>query len=94
MKKIYAEDPRNLQVLITLALTHEQYSKIPEATIYREKIASLDQWNAVNYLQLGKNYKMLGNFTKSKEMLDKILSFAVGPQGGPITEQAKKELGQ
>ncbi len=94
MKKIYADDSRNLEVLITLALTYEKYSKIPEAIVYREKIASLDQWNASNYLQLGKNYKLQGDLTKSKEMLDKILSFAVGDQGGPFAEQAKKELGQ
>ena len=94
IKKIHTDDPRNLDALITLALTYEKYNKIPEAIIYREKIASLDQWNAVNFLQLGKDYKLHGDLIKSKEMLDKILSFAIGEQGGPIAEQAKKELVQ
>jgi hypothetical protein len=31
---------------------------------------------------------------KSKEMLDKILSFSTGVVGDPIAEQAKKELSQ
>jgi len=38
---------------------------------------------------LGKDYKAQGNLVKSKEMLDKILSFA---SANPIAEQAKTEL--
>jgi len=94
IKKIHTADPRNLYALITLALTYEKYNKIQDAIIYREKVISLDPWNAVNFLQLGKNYKLQGDLIKSKEMLDKILSFAIGEQGGPIAEQAKKELVQ
>jgi hypothetical protein len=59
-----------------------------------KKMVKLDPWNAVNYLQLGKDYKLQGNLIKSKEMLDKILSFSTGVVGGPIAEQAKKELSQ
>lgn len=94
IKKIYANDPRNLEALLILASACEQNSRIPEAIIYREKIAYLDQWNAPNYLQLGRNYKLQGDLTKSKQTLDKLLSFATGLQGGPWAEQAKKELTQ
>ena len=92
VKKIYMDDPRNLDAITTLALMYENLDKIPDAIEYRLKISELDPWNAVNYLQLGKDYKAQGNATMSKEMLDKILSFAVGAEGGPVAEQAKKEL--
>jgi O-antigen ligase len=88
-KKILADDPRNLDALNGLALTSEQLNKIPDAIIYREKMAKLDPWNAVNYLELGKDYKAQGNLVKSKEILDKILTFA---SNNPIAEQAKTEL--
>jgi hypothetical protein len=41
---------------------------------------------------LGKDYKAQGDLVKSKEMLDKILSFAKGPNADPIIEQAKVAL--
>jgi len=92
VKKIHAQDPRNLDTINALALTYESLNKIPEAITYREKMAKLDQWNAVNYLLLGKDYKAQGDLVKSKEMLDKILSFAKGPNADPIIEQAKVAL--
>jgi O-antigen ligase len=93
-RKIYMDDPRNLDAINGLALTSEQLNRIPDAIIYRLKMTELDPWNAVNYLELGKDYKVLGDFAKSKEMLDKIMSFAAGVHGGPIVEQAKIELAQ
>ena len=89
VKKIHANDPRNLDAINGLALTSEQLNQIPEAIMYREKMAELDPWNAVNYLALGKNYKIQGDLSKSKQMLDKILSFA---PNNAIAEQAKTEL--
>jgi O-antigen ligase len=88
-KKIYLQNPRNLDALLLFALTYEQLSKLPEAISYREKIASLDPWNAKNYLALGKYYKQQGDLDKSEEMLEKILSFASTNQ---IADQAKIEL--
>jgi len=88
-KKILVHDPRNLDAINGLALTSEQLNKIPDAIAYREKMAKLDPWNAVNYLALGKDYKTQGDLVKSKEMLDKILSFA---SNNPIAEQSKTEL--
>jgi len=89
LKKILAEDPRNLDAINGLALTSEQLNRIPDAITYREKMTKLDPWNAANYLALGKNYKAQGDFVKSKEILDKILSFA---SNHPIAQQAKTEL--
>lgn len=92
--KLHIKDPRNLDAINALALINESINKIPDAIDYRLKIAKLDPWNPVNYLQLGKDYKAQGDSIKSKEMLDKILSFSTGVVGGPIAEQAKKELSQ
>jgi O-antigen ligase len=89
VKKIYADNPRNLDALNALILISEQLNQLPDAINYREQMAKLDPWNAVNYLGLGKDYKAQGNVVKSKEMLDKILSFA---SANPIAEQAKTEL--
>jgi tetratricopeptide (TPR) repeat protein len=93
-KRIHLADPRNLDAINSLVLTYEAYNRIPEAIIYRKKMASLDPWNAVNYLALAKDYKSQGDIVNSKMMIDKILTFATGIEGGPIAEQAKKELAQ
>ena len=88
-KKIYLQNPRNLDALLLFALTYEQLNDLPEAISYREKIVQLDPWNAKNYLALGKYYKQQGDLVKSKVMLEKILSFASTNQ---IADQAKIEL--
>ena len=88
-KKIYLQNPRNLDALLFFALTYEQLNDLPEAISYREKIIKLDPWNAKNYLALGNYYKQQGDLGKTKEMLDKILSFASANQ---IADQAKIEL--
>ena len=92
VKKLYAQDPRNLDAMNSLALISEQLNNIPEAISYRLKMVDLDPWNAVNYLQLGRNYKIQGDLENSKAMLDKIISFVSGPNGAPIVEAAKAEL--
>ena len=92
LETIHNNDPRNLDAINLLALTFEAYDQIPKAIIYREKMAVLNPWNAVNYLVLGRDYKKQGDMAKTKEALDKILSFATGVNGGPIADQARKEL--
>ena len=92
LRNLHSQDPRNLDVLNSLAGYHEFKNELDQAIMYREKIAKLNPWNAVNYLLLGQDYKKIGNLEKSQEMLEKILSFAIGVNGGPIAEQAKKEL--
>jgi tetratricopeptide (TPR) repeat protein len=87
--KIHTKDSRNLDAVNVLALTYGKINNTEKAIYYRSKMAELDQWNAVNYLELGNLYKATGNFVKSKEMLDKIISFA---SNHPIAAQAKMEL--
>jgi tetratricopeptide (TPR) repeat protein len=92
VKMIYGNDPRNLDAINALAITSEKLNNIPDAMYYREKMAKLDPWNALNYLALGKAYKAQGDLVSSNEMLSKIISFSVGDIGGPVAEQAKTEL--
>jgi len=89
IEKIHTMDPRNLDAINVLALTYEKTNNIEKAIYYRLKMAKLDQWNAVNYLDLGRLYKANGDIAKAKEMLDKIISFA---SNQPIAAQAKTEL--
>lgn len=89
VKEINTENPRNLDALNVLVRTYEQTNRMSEAIIYREKISKIDPWNAANYLALGKAYKSQGDLTKTKEILDKILSFASGKE---VAAQAKIDL--
>jgi len=89
VKKVLDKNPRNLDALHILARTYEQINKIPEAIIYREKISQIDPWNATNYLSLGKAYRAQGDLIKTKQMLDKIVSFA---SGNEVAERAKIDL--
>lgn len=89
LKKVNTADPRNLDALEFLSQIYEGQNKISDAIYYREKIVKLDPWNAKNYLALGNCYKQQGDLVKSKEMLEKILSFASTNQ---IADQAKIEL--
>jgi O-antigen ligase len=89
MKNLLLADPRNLDTLNSLASLYEQKKEFALAVKIREQIIILDPWNGANYLAAGKNYKQLGDLDKSRQMLDKILSFA---SNHPIAEQAKIEL--
>lgn len=86
---IHERDPRNLAALEALASLTGNLDKKSEALTYRLKIAELDQWDAVNYLAIGKIFKEQGNLVESTAMLSKILSFA---SSDPIAAQAITEL--
>ena len=88
-EELYRSDPRNLDTLNVLAETYEQLANLPKAIYYRQAIAKLDPWNAKNYLALGNYFKQQGDLVKTKEILEKILSFAAANQ---IADQAKIEL--
>ena len=83
------QDPRNLDLLTTLAEFNEQMNKLKEAESYRIKISKLDPWNASNYLRLGMIYKAEGRFLEMAAINEKIQSFASKTVEG---EQAKKDL--
>lgn len=86
VKKLLQEDPRNLDCLRVVAFLEESDNKISEAITTRTRIVIYDPWNAQNYFELTKLYKLSGDLTKAEEMRDKILSFA------PDTEIAKNAI--
>ena len=86
VKKLLQEDPRNLDCLRVVAFLEESDNKISEAIATRTRIVIYDPWNAQNYFELAKLYKLSGDLTKVEEMRDKILSFA------PDTEIAKNAI--
>ena len=88
-KGIYEDDPRNLTALNQLAAVNEKMNNTSEAIKYREIIVKLDPWNAVNYFNLGKNYKIQNNQIKANAMLQKILSF---DSDSDLAQQAVAEL--
>jgi O-antigen ligase len=84
LKEVIEIDPRNLDALNSLAEFNQQLGNLEAVNKYRLQIAQYDPFNATNFLQLGRNYKSLGDLVKMNEMLVKIISFA------PNTEEAKQ----
>jgi O-antigen ligase len=75
LKETSSKDPRNLDALIYLAEFSERSQLLDDAILYREKIAALDPFNTRNYLQLGREYKAKGNYSKVSQILSKINSY-------------------
>jgi hypothetical protein len=57
----------------------------------REKLATLDPWNAENYLQMAFDYKFVGDKVNQQIYLDKALSF---DSSNPKVISAQAELSQ
>jgi tetratricopeptide (TPR) repeat protein len=87
--KIY--DPRNLDNLNYLADYYQQLNRLEDSNKYRLIIAELDPWNTRNYLQLGANYKVLGNYPEMARTLSKINSY---DQISDESKAARSELVQ
>lgn len=76
LEKSLKKTPNSLDTLNVLANIYESGNKPNLAIPYRIKLIELNPWNAKNYLQLGKNYRDLGEYSKMDSMLLKIKSFA------------------
>ena len=76
-------DPRNLEVKNMLAATYTQNRQFDKAISYRKDISSLDKFNAANYLELGRLYKLTENYPKMKDVKENILKIS------DSTEEAK-----
>lgn len=76
LEKSLNKTPNSLDTLNVLANIYESGNKPNLAIPYRIKLIELNPWNAKNYLQLGKNYRDLGEYSKMDSMLLKIKSFA------------------
>jgi O-antigen ligase len=82
-------DPRNLDVLFSLARYYENIQNYQLANKNRLQIVKYDPWNAANYLELGRNYKAIGDVVNMLAMRNKIESFASKTLEG---SQANSEL--
>jgi tetratricopeptide (TPR) repeat protein len=76
IKKLEALDPINLDVLNSLALISQRLGNNSDLIDTREKIAKLDPWNAENYFELVKLYKLIGNLELARINYNNIISFA------------------
>lgn len=76
MEKLIEDDPRNVDFLLSLAMLAEYRQNYGLALKMRERITIYDPWNAKNYLEMGRDYKIMGNYEKMLISLNKIKSFA------------------
>jgi tetratricopeptide (TPR) repeat protein len=76
VSKILAADPTNLDFLRGMIFLEESKNNIENLLSLRNRISILDPWNADNYLQLLKLYKVTGDMTGMEAMRAKIFSFA------------------
>ena len=88
LSEVVKSDPRNLDALTSLAEFNQQLGNLEEVETYRLQIAKYDPFNAANYLQLGRNYKSVGDLERMTQMRSKIISFA------PNTEEAKQAISE
>lgn len=89
LEKSLNKTPNSLDTLNVLANIYESGKKPNLAIPYRIRLIELNPWNAKNYLQLGKNYRDLGEYSKMDSMLLKIQSFASSTE---VYKIAKIEL--
>jgi tetratricopeptide (TPR) repeat protein len=73
-------DPINPDFLRGKVFIEESRNDISKVISAREQISKVDPWNADNYLQLIKLYKLNNDLPKALIMKEKILSFAPGTE--------------
>ena len=83
LDELVEADPRNIDAVSLSADFYESIKNFEKAIQLRLKLSSYDPYGAINYLKLGRLYKMTGDLVNQQRMLDKIESFA------PLTEEAK-----
>jgi O-antigen ligase len=84
--KLLIGDPRNLDMLNTKAALSEFLKDYIKAIEFRKQIEKYDPWNAKNFLQLGVDYKLMGDYESMMVYKEKILKFA------PNSEEAKTAI--
>jgi hypothetical protein len=76
LKLLNKYDSRSLDYLLALAALSENIEDYRYSILKRNEIAKLDPWNAKNYLELGRDYKLIGEFTEMERCKKIILEFA------------------
>jgi O-antigen ligase len=83
------KDPRDLNVLLTLAEFEKRNGNIEQVIQFRLQISEIDPWNAENFLELGKAYKEINDLTNAKRMKQIIMNLAPDTL---ISQSAELEL--
>jgi O-antigen ligase len=73
--ELLKDDHRNLDALNSLAEISENAMNVQEGIKYRELIFKIDPWNSKNLLQLGRDYKFIGDQEKMIDVKMRILRF-------------------
>jgi len=76
LKALNKYDPRNLDYLLALSELSENMGDYKFSIVKRNEITKLDPWNAKNYLELGRDYKLVGEFAEMERCKKIILEFA------------------
>jgi len=84
--KLLIDDPRNQNMLNTRAALSEYLKDYAKGIEFRQQIEKYDPWNAKNYLQMGVDYKFMGDYESMMVYKEKILKFA------PNSEEAKTAI--
>lgn len=71
-----SRDPRNQELLNALAFHYGLVKDNYLAINLRNRIANLDPYNAQNYLELGRLYKLVGDYQKMNVAKDRILGIS------------------
>ena len=80
LNKLMSDDPRNLNYLQTLIIFASRENDLQKVIQIRTQVSEYDPWNAQNYLELMKLYKLSGDLSLASEMKDKIMSFAANTE--------------
>jgi hypothetical protein len=76
IRRLNQSDPRNLDVLKVYSSILEFKGDFNQAIKLRQQIIKYDPWNALNYLNLGRNYKSIEDWANMESMRLKIGSVA------------------
>jgi tetratricopeptide (TPR) repeat protein len=91
IQKLIELDPRNLNYLQGLIVMETSENNLEKVVQARIQISKYDQWNAENYLELIKLYKLSGDLEKANEVKNIIMSFASNTE---VAEAAIEVLSQ
>jgi O-antigen ligase len=89
LKLAIENDPREFESRDTLAMYYEEIKRPDLALPLREYIVTIDPYNVINLLALGRDLKATGNASAAREMVDKIA--AIAPESEEL-KSAKSEL--
>ena len=89
LKRSIENDPREFESRDTLAMYYEQINRQELALPLREYIVTIDPYNVINLLALGRDLKATGDVSGAREIVDRIA--AIAPESEEL-KSAKSEL--